>query len=895
MKLNTTPTLIALAAIALCSALPAAAQTTTIQAEGMARSNYAVEGSLIRVVSYNSPGTATQTFNGASGTYNIQVFVQLENDGQPTLELYRGTTLLRRYVYPLGTSLTSFTVSNVALSAGQQLRLVGRAHAGAVARVDRMVLTQVAAATPPTTTTTTTITPTTTTSTTTTSTTTTPTTSTATATSVTMQAEGMARSNYALEGSLIRLTSTTATGTATQNFSGASGTYNVQVYVQLENDGQPTLELYKGSTLLRRYTYPLGTTLTNFAISNVALAKGETIRLVGRGNGGAVARVDKIVFNPVAVTTPVVTTPPPVTTEPVVTTPPPPTQGLTLPSTNTKAVATFESLGLYWTPPSNPGAAGCNVQYRKTGESAWQNGLAMWYDSRNSECRGSLVHLTPGTAYEVQFSLPGQQPSRQLAATTWSEQFPIARTVTLQSGSQQVNITEGGSPNGYVLYTGPAGTTLDVANGQVHNITISAPYVIVRGLTLKGAQQDAIRLQQGAHDVIIEDNDISGWGRFRGTTADGLQVGMNMEAAVRARKLTGLERVVVQRNRIHHPRYGANSWAYGHPEGAQGIGFEESAGGNHVFRHNEIYSSEGKYFNDGIGEGSNFSAVGFPHADSDIYGNLISHCWDDAIEAEGGNRNVRIWGNYMDRTMVGIATTATHVGPVYIFRNVLNRSRYSSLVSTDADQAGPFGKSGTSTTFGNGRRYVFHNTTLQATAPGATLSLGAAHGLVGPGVPMTNTVSRNNIWHIKRSGNSAISEQGGSGNDYDYDLFNGGLKTYAGAQLHGQVGTPIYQAGHGWSSEANGYYQLAPNSPGYDRGARLPNFNDSFTGAAPDMGAAEAGRPPMRFGLGGGTPASTTTTATAPSITATVSAVLGTGDGTTAATGVCATALCALQ
>jgi hypothetical protein len=65
------------------------------------------------------------------------------------------------------------------------------------------------------------------------------------------------------------------------------------------------------------------------------------------------------------------------------------------------------------------------------------------------------------------------------------------------------------------------------------------------------------------------------------------------------------------------------------------------------------------------------------------------------------------------------------------------------------------------------------------------------------------------------------------------------------------VGTPIYQSGHGWSAEANGWYQLAPNSPGYDRGARIPNFNDGFTGAAPDMGAHEAGAPAMRFGTRG--------------------------------------------
>src|SRR6266850_5123046 len=64
-----------------------------------------------------------------------------------------------------------------------------------------------------------------------------------------------------------------------------------------------------------------------------------------------------------------------------------------------KAIATFESLGLYWTPPANPGAAGCLARYRSASDKAWKDGLAMWYDARNGECRGSLVHLAPGTSY----------------------------------------------------------------------------------------------------------------------------------------------------------------------------------------------------------------------------------------------------------------------------------------------------------------------------------------------------------------------------------------------------------------------------------------------------------------------------------------------------------------
>src|SRR5688572_17936113 len=76
-----------------------------------------------------------------------------------------------------------------------------------------------------------------------------------------------------------------------------------------------------------------------------------------------------------------------------------------------KAIPTFESLGLYWAPPSDPGAQGCLVRYRAQGETAWKDALPMWYDARNSECRGSIVHLAPGTTYEIELGIAGQSSS----------------------------------------------------------------------------------------------------------------------------------------------------------------------------------------------------------------------------------------------------------------------------------------------------------------------------------------------------------------------------------------------------------------------------------------------------------------------------------------------------
>src|SRR5437868_738731 len=151
-------------------------------------------------------------------------------------------------------------------------------------------------------------------------------------------------------------------------------------------------------------------------------------------------------------------------------------------------------------PGTNPGTAGCQIQYKKQGETAWRPGLAMWYDARNSECRGSLVQLTPGTTYDIQVGLPGQTFLPPFNATTWADTSTwtwTARTVEVPAGTQTLNITDGGTPGNYVVYQ-PVST--DAANVQPAGISINASYVIVRGFTVRGAQQHGIIVQPGQHD-----------------------------------------------------------------------------------------------------------------------------------------------------------------------------------------------------------------------------------------------------------------------------------------------------------------------------------------------------------------------------------------------------------
>src|SRR6185437_5603485 len=115
----------------------------------------------------------------------------------------------------------------------------------------------------------------------------------------------------------------------------------------------------------------------------------------------------------------------------------------------------------------------------------------------------------------------------------------------------------------------------------------------------------------------------------------------------------------------------------------------------------------------------------------------------------------------------------------------------------------------------------------------------------------------NNIYQVWKP-NGAFYQIGGDA-QFQNDMTNAASSPEVG----GIVATPQYASGNGWQSEAGGMYQLAAGSPGFDQGLRIANFNDGFLGAAPDVGAAEAGKSAMKFGIAAAS-ATPDTTGTAP-------------------------------
>lgn len=514
------------------------------------------------------------------------------------------------------------------------------------------------------------------------------------------------------------------------------------------------------------------------------------------------------------------------------------------------AVPTFHCLGVYWSPPGGTADKEVLVRYRRQGSSPWKEALPMRYnpipgtEEDLTDYRGSIVHLQPGTTYQIELTLAGTSTKAELTAKTWSETFPTGETMRVGDRDTTLAITESGTPQAYRVYDG-RGATLDVKHKLNQCITVNASYVILRNFTLKGsgAADNLDRRPTGAieildgHDIVIENCDISDWGRRNPMTG----YGFDYESAVYSRG-RNVERVIIQRTKMHHPAIDSNTWYEPvnptHPQGPQAVSFFDTAG-HHVIRYNECYSDMDHMFNDIIGGGSNGSFRGAPGPDSDVYGNFVSHCWDDGLEIEGGNRNTRIWDNYITQSMMMIGNAATSIGPLYMWRNVTGRSQWKPDY-----HGGNFVKMGFAggEQWMTGHMYLFHNTVFRADENLPT-------GGFGGNRIVKHAVTRNNIIHLRAPENTAVSSNKANiDNDYDFDLYNG--RILEGTERHGVQGEPVYAKDAGFDEKTRtGRFQLAPNSPGAGAGQPIPNFSDDYSGKAPDIGAHQRGAPPIRYGV----------------------------------------------
>lgn len=289
-------------------------------------------------------------------------------------------------------------------------------------------------------------------------------------------------------------------------------------------------------------------------------------------------------------------------------------------------------------------------------------------------------------------------------------------------------------------------------------------------------------------------------------------------------------------------------------------------GSGHVICHNSI-----AYFHDGV----TVSTYGTPEESQDlkavaidIYNNDIHLVVDDFIEADGGVHNIRVMRNRgVNAGQCALSAQPVFGGPAYFIRNVLYNIPNGVALKFMAKPAGI---------------YVLHNTVISENRNTEThsnthfrnnLFLGIdANQRPVTAFPMATSYSTydyNGYRPNKTGGNQYIwiAPTGGQLRDYTIGARDGKqfpslkeLSDASGLEKHGMeidydifinMRPPDPLTPHKIYHASDIDFRLSPIGKAVDKGIVLPTINDGYKGAAPDLGAIEAGGPVPRYGARG--------------------------------------------
>ncbi|MEO1196954.1 MAG: GDSL-type esterase/lipase family protein [Pseudomonadota bacterium] len=252
----------------------------TIENRGSASS-----GQAIRIAGADgTQGTATGAFTGPDGSYDIDVSYFNENDGEATFEVLVNNVVVATWTGAGGIQNLTRQTERVSLDLtnGDVITLRGTVGDGELARFDAIEITEVSDTGP--------VDP--------------PPTTGATIGLGTTEAEDLDLVTYTVEnrgsasgGQTIRMLEADGTqGTAAGAFTGAAGSYDIDVTYFNENDGEATFELLVNGVVAASWTGAGGTSGAVSAVESltVDLAPGDIITLRGTVGDGELARFDKI-------------------------------------------------------------------------------------------------------------------------------------------------------------------------------------------------------------------------------------------------------------------------------------------------------------------------------------------------------------------------------------------------------------------------------------------------------------------------------------------------------------------------------------------------------------------------------------------------------------------------
>jgi hypothetical protein len=532
-----------------------------------------------------------------------------------------------------------------------------------------------------------------------------------------------------------------------------------------------------------------------------------------------------------------------------------------------RSASTPYSIGIEWDLVGDDDLdATASLRYRVAGSQTWLpalDPLRVRYGGRDM-LAGSILFLEPGIRYEIEIEMfdPDGGTDRQIIFST---------TRTIPSAPTDGNTLHAIPGNG-----GGSGTESDPYRGVETAWAAARPGdVVVLHAGSYGAIRDAGRRSgepgrpivfraAGDGEVTIESVELFGHSdlRFEGLT---FRRGAASDTAIFASLLNdgydngfrpmpvAIERIVVVRNEFYGYKHsiragprtsgwyiadntmvGDKTLGISGTASFDGEGVELGHGSDHVVAHNRI-----SLHADGIS---------FPKNNCDILGNDIFDVTDDGIELDYGQSNTRIWKNRIHNAgHNGVAFQPMSGAPWYIVRNQIVNYQESAFKFRTTD-----------------RFFAAHNTFVNW---GNVLDHWSGHLLRG--------VTRNNLWISVANGR--IWKRGENVKDWrtdlDYDGFDWGTNTQpfsynwqsfedldALTAATGLLPNAI-RIDHRTCFETFDvpgpppfttippqHMTLLPDCPAVDAGQVLPNINDDFAGAAPDIGAYERGAAPVTYG-----------------------------------------------
>ncbi len=508
------------------------------------------------------------------------------------------------------------------------------------------------------------------------------------------------------------------------------------------------------------------------------------------------------------------------------------------------------------------------VRYRQADASVWREALPLFRVRPETvrgwevepQFSGSIFDLRPGTAYEIELhavdadgsvdetltlvgttrAVPGDPPApnEKRVSDAVELKAALARAqpgdvIVLAEGvyTGSFSISAAGTAENPIVIRGTSQeeTILDGGGCESCNVieVYGAGFVHIERLTLRNANR-ALRFQtRGAEGNVVRRVRIRNTRLGIGSRED------QKDFYICDNILEG---------RLSWPSvYTDDGGAHANDDGIRVQGF------GHVVCHNLIsgYGDAMKVEQDGS------RAV-------DFYGNEVVSAYDNGIELDSSEANARCLRNRFTNTYATLSVQPVYGGPAYLIRNVVvnvvhEQMKFHGLGTVPPQE--PNGILAYHNTFVSPRLALNLETsaTTHHFVVQNNLFVGPALLLAGRTVDWTGRVDDGifdyNGYYPDGGFRFNVPALGGSLSVPSFAALQ-----LAGLETHGTLLNPPVFA-NGPSAPESYLTKLEPQdallemqSNAIDRGIVLPNVNDAYTGAAPDLGALEAGCPTPIYG-----------------------------------------------